>query len=154
MKRIPSAVRGIFFGPVLISLFFILKAFCPQGTGDMCFADQFAVPIFLPLIAIYKIFGNSSVIWGHEFLFIIFYWAAVGFVIGLIIDLWSHKEKSAPSTDTPAREETLSKAIAPTPQPLTPPPSTPILKPIISMPKAPEPLEKKVINLLDRPEYK
>lgn len=99
--RIPSSVQGLLFAPTLVCLFFALKAFCPDSAGSSCFADQFAVPIFLPLVAIYKIFGNSSVIGGHEFLFILTYWAFIGFLVGLGVDLlFSHKKRSKPASPT------------------------------------------------------
>lgn len=85
--RLPSSVQGLFFAPVIVCLFFVLKAFCPGSAGESCFADQFAVPIFLPLVAVYKIFGDSSIIAGQEFLFVMVYWAFIGFLVGLVVDL-------------------------------------------------------------------
>jgi hypothetical protein len=149
MRRIPSSVQGLLFGPILISLFFVLKAFCPGSAGDACFADQFAVPIFLPLIAVYKIFGSSSVIGGQEFLFIMVYWAIVGFVVGLIIDLVvGHKNKTLSELETNNSVPTLVTSLKPSQD------FAPRLPKIITMPKAPEIAGKKVINLLDQPEYK
>src|SRR5688500_5801407 len=97
--RIPFSVRGLIFSPTLICLVFLLKAFCPDSAGSSCFADQFAVPIFLPLVAIYKIFGGSAVIGGQEFLLIMIYWAFIGFLIGLVFDLWKRGEVKAVPVD-------------------------------------------------------
>ncbi|MEK7135137.1 MAG: hypothetical protein AAB780_00325, partial [Patescibacteria group bacterium] len=88
MQRIPSSFQGALIAPILVSFFFVFKAFCE---GE-CLADSFAVPIFLPLVAVYKIFDTPAIIQGHEFLFVILYWAFVGFLIGFIIDLLTHKE--------------------------------------------------------------
>lgn len=154
MHRIPSAFLGALFAPILICLFFVFKAFCE---GE-CLADSFATPIFLPLVAVYKIFGNSDIIEGHEFLFVMLYWAFVGFLIGFIIDLLTHKEPE-PVFEQPAFVPT------PSPMPTRPPvaakvfatPSIPIVTPIIPAapiaPKAPlVPKAKLPINLLDRKE--
>src|SRR5687767_14461702 len=101
MRNIPSSVQGLLFGPILISLFFVLKAFCPDSAGEMCFADQFALPIFLPLGAIYKIFGDSDIIFGQELLFIFVYWALIGFLIGLILDLCKRPPQYSPEQHPP-----------------------------------------------------
>lgn len=94
--RLPYAFQGLLFVPALIMLVFILKVFCPESAGEECFADYFAVPIFLPLIVIYKIFGDSTAVLGQEFLFILLYWGAVGFFIGLIFDLYTHPSPYSP----------------------------------------------------------
>ncbi len=99
--RIPSAIQGAVFAPVLVCLFFLLKAFCPESAGDSCFADQFAVPIFLPLVAVYKIFGDSSVVYGQEFLLIIVYWALIGALVGLILDLCIRLSQYSPEQRPP-----------------------------------------------------
>jgi hypothetical protein len=96
MNRFPSAVRGFLFAPALICLFFLIKGFCPTSAAGSCFTDQFAVPIFLPLIAIYKVFGTSGVIGGHDFLFTLIYWSLTGFFIGLILDLYSRRSQYSP----------------------------------------------------------
>ncbi len=89
MRRVPSSVQGMLFAPAAVTLFFLLKTFCPESAGNMCFSDQFSLPIFLPLAAIYRLFGGNGVIFGQDFLFVLLYWAAVGFLLGLIFDLWS-----------------------------------------------------------------
>ncbi len=99
--RIPYALQGMVFAPVLIGLIFVLKAFCPDSAGEMCFADQFAVPIFLPLIALYKIFGSSLVIAGSEFLFILVYWSLVGALLGFILDRYKHPSPYSPEPHRP-----------------------------------------------------
>lgn len=178
--RIPSSIQGMLFAPVLICLFFVLKAFCPESAGESCFADQFAVPIFLPLVAIYKIFGNSSVIGGHEFILVLIYWAVLGFLIGLVIDLLWHRNKEAPivksQTVVPPPINKVNLTPPPKPAPVPAPvvpllkveplvtPKSDLVKPVIpvitAMPKAPPanlpgatPV-KPPINLLDREEYK
>lgn len=157
--RIPSSVQGLIFAPTLICLFFVLKAFCPSSAGSSCFADQFAVPIFLPLVAIYKLFGSTAVIGGQEFLLIIVYWAFIGFLIGFIFDLlWRRKE-----TVVEVREpEHPIPNISPMPAGLAhPPPSPhPVLAQNMQMPRPIVPLHitapptKLPLNLLDREEYK
>lgn len=99
--RLSSATKGILFAPTLICLFFILKAFCPESAGDACFADQFAVPIFLPLIAVYRLFGSSDIILGQEFLFVLIYWSFVGFLVGFILDLYTHQSQYLPEQHPP-----------------------------------------------------
>jgi hypothetical protein len=98
MRNLPKAIKGFFFAPALILLFFLLKSFCPESAGNSCFSDQFSVPIFYPLIAIYRYFGSSEIIGGHDFLFILGYWAILGFLIGLILDLW-RREKEVTMTN-------------------------------------------------------
>ncbi len=95
-NRYPSATRGFLFAPALICLFFLIKGFCPASAAGSCFTDQFAVPIFLPLIAIYKVFGTSGVIGGQDFLFTVFYWSLIGFGIGLILDLYNRPSQYSP----------------------------------------------------------
>lgn len=93
----PYALQGFIFAPAFVGLIFLLKALCPQGTGDICFADHFAVPVFMPLIALYQLFGIESSPSSQEFIFVLMYWAVVGFLIGLLIDLLTKKEsKSSP----------------------------------------------------------
>ncbi len=180
--RLPSSVQGMIFAPVLVCLFFILKAFCPESAGDSCFADQFAVPIFLPLVAIYKIFGNSSVIGGQEFLLILAYWAFVGFLVGLLVELFFSHRKSQPAPQpieqyaaptvapviVPPKETVapssrpVIKIQTPVQAPIVPPPAARPVEsiPVIKAPPAPpanlpgaQPV-KPPINLLDRAEFK
>lgn len=84
--RIPYSIKGALFGPIMIALTVALKAACPLTLGDQCFADYLAVPIFLPLILIYRIV-RSGLIMYHEFWFVILYWSIAGLLIGLIFDL-------------------------------------------------------------------
>lgn len=140
MRRTSSAIKGLFFAPALVCLFFLLKAFCPASAGSSCFADQFAVPIFLPLVAVYKIFGDSSVLLGQEFLFIILYWAFIGYLIGLIVDLLTHREVHQDVSQTAEKPVNQVQAAQ----------HTPIFKPIA--PHAQVPGKKLPINLLD-PQY-
>ncbi len=84
--RIPYAIWGMFLAPILVGLVFLLKDFCPAD-GGMCLADYFAKPIFLPLIAIYHLFGRVPNMNGLEVVLIFLYWALVGFFFGLILDL-------------------------------------------------------------------
>ena len=98
--RIPYFVQGAFFGPALIGLSIILKVLCPPATGAACFADNLAVPIFLPLIFVYKIVGENLVV-VHELWFVVLYWSLVGFLIGLIFDLRSHPSQYSPAQRPP-----------------------------------------------------
>lgn len=94
--RIPYAVQGMICAPAIVGLIFILKAFCPANAGGACFADAFATPVFLPLVAMYRIFGHVPDPNGQEVLFVFLYWAAIGFLIGLACDMWLPK-KEVPS---------------------------------------------------------
>ena len=111
--RFASALKGLFFAPAIVCLFFVLKAFCPESAGDSCFADQFAVPIFLPLVAVYKIFGNSSIIGGQEFLFIMLYWAITGFLVGLILDLCTRQSPYSPEQHLPPSQTSVPESRPP-----------------------------------------
>ena len=89
--RIPYFVQGALFGPAFIGLSIVLKVLCPTSVGAGCFADSLAVPIFLPLIFIYKIVDDSLVMY-HELWFVVLYWSLVGLLVGLIFDLRGRKE--------------------------------------------------------------
>lgn len=99
--KIPYSIQGMLFAPVLVTLLFILKAICPESAGNACFADWFATPIFLPLVAIYKIFGQIPLVSGQEVAFIFLYWALVGFVVGLILDLYKRPRPYSPAQRPP-----------------------------------------------------
>ena len=87
--KVPYAVQGFIFAPALISMIFILKVTCPAAAGQGCFADNFLEPVFMPLKFLYKVFQNhESVLALHEPLFIVGYWALVGLVAGLCVDLF------------------------------------------------------------------
>ena len=88
--RIPYSIQGALFGPALIGISLILKLICPVPIGAGCVTDHLAVPMFLPLIFVYKIVGNNLVMY-YEFWFIVLYWSFVGFLIGLIFDLRNHQ---------------------------------------------------------------
>jgi len=84
----------------------------------MCFADQFSTPIFLPLIAVYKIFDGVDITRGQEFLFILLYWAVLGFLIGLILDLWPKRDPyTVQSQYSPSPHLPPSQTSAPVSQP-------------------------------------
>jgi hypothetical protein len=99
--RLPYALQGIIFAPLFVGLIFVLKSFCPESAGEMCFADFFAVPLFLPLIAVYKVFGYIPGPNGQEVLFLILYWALVGFLIGFILDQYTRQFQYSPEQRPP-----------------------------------------------------
>lgn len=100
--RIPYSIQGMLFAPALVGLIFLLKAFCPASAGNACFADVFATPVFLPLIAVYKIFGGiPAASGGQELIFILLYWALTGFVLGLILDLCIRRSQYSPEQHPP-----------------------------------------------------
>lgn len=88
--RIPYSVQGALFGPALIGLSLVLKLLCPAPLGAGCFADHLAIPIFLPLIFVYKIVDQGLVM-QHELYFVVLYWSLVGLLVGLIFDLRERK---------------------------------------------------------------
>ena len=91
--RLPYSIQGAFFGPLLIGLSIALKAFCPTLASTGCFVDQFATPIFLPLIFVYKTLGGDLVL-AHEIWFLAIYWSLVGFLVGLIFDLRGRRNET------------------------------------------------------------
>lgn len=97
--RIPYVVWGLLLAPALVGLIFVLKALC--SSENVCLADYFAVPVFLPLITIYKIFGSAPAGGGHELLFILSYWGAVGALIGFILDLYTRRSRYLPEQHPP-----------------------------------------------------
>jgi len=113
MRKIPLWIQGLFFAPILICLFFVLKATCPESAGSSCFADQFAVPIFLPLVAIFKIFGSTDFLMGQEFLFILIYWALIGALIGLILDLCIRRSRYLPEPHLPPSQTSVPESLPP-----------------------------------------
>ena len=98
--RVPYFIQGALFGPALIGLTLVLKLACPVPTGSGCFADALAVPIFLPLIFIYTIVGEGLVMY-HELWFVLLYWGLVGFLIGLIFDLYIRRSPYLPEQRRP-----------------------------------------------------
>ncbi len=100
--KVPYAIQGALFAPALVALFFILKAFCPASAGSVCFSDWFATPIFLPLVAIYRIFGEVPTASGQEVVFIFLYWALIGFLFGLVVDLMVRKKEEPVCPAPPA----------------------------------------------------
>ncbi len=101
MRNVPYSLQAVIFVPLFAGLVFVLKAFCPDSAGDSCFADYFATPIFLPLIAIYKILGGAPASVGQELLFILLYWGAVGFLLGFILDLYTRPSQYSPEPRLP-----------------------------------------------------
>ena len=159
--RIPHSIQGMLFAPALIALLFLLKAFCPASAGNACFADYFATPVFLPLVALYKIFGYAPQASYQELAFIFLYWALVGFLLGLVADLLFHK-KEAPlygAVDLVSAQGSYPgrPSVAPVVKPLTPPRTAFSAPPPVSaQPKAgvSAPAGKPPINLLERAEYR
>ena len=86
--KTPYWYKGMIFAPVVIGLLFVLKITCPAPTGVGCFADPFLTPVFSPLVGLYKIFGNIPLIFLHEPLVILLYWALVGALIGFCMDVY------------------------------------------------------------------
>jgi hypothetical protein len=85
--KFPYWLQGLIFAPALVGLLFILKATCPAPTGVGCIADPFIKPAFLPVIFLYKIYGQTTYILTHEAILIIAYWAIVGLLIGLLAEI-------------------------------------------------------------------
>jgi hypothetical protein len=86
--KIPHSVEGLVLAPVFASTVFLLKLSCPVKTGEGCFADIFFKIVFLPLPFLYKIFSSNPVwIARHEALVLLTYWAVIGFLIGLLVDV-------------------------------------------------------------------
>ncbi len=98
--HIPYFLQGLLFGPAFIGLTLILKIICPVPAGVGCFADHLAVPIFLPLIFIYKIVDQGLVL-NHELPFLVFYWSLVGLLFGLILDLRKARSQYSPEQRPP-----------------------------------------------------
>ncbi len=96
--RLPYAIQGALFLPALVGLLLILKAFCPAAADGSCFADFFATPIFLPLVALYKLFGAAPPFNGQEFVFIFLYWALIGMLVGLLADMFSKRDPYNPQS--------------------------------------------------------
>lgn len=92
--RVPYSIQGAFFAPSLIGIIFILKITCPASAGQGCFADPFLTPLFMPLSAIYRIFGVVPIVVAHEPIFILLYWVIVGIFVGLIFDILKHEKIS------------------------------------------------------------
>lgn len=97
--HLPRSIKGMFFASALVGLLFGLEALCPVSAGTVCFADRFATPIFLPLVALYNLFGYAPEASYQELTFVTLYWAAIGFLAGLMLDLWAHgnNEKQMPN---------------------------------------------------------
>lgn len=110
--RIPYAVKGVVLLPAIVGLMSMLKAFCSNLDDSTCFADYFAVPIFLPLVAIYNIFGEEVVGVGNELLFVFSYWGAIGVLIGFILDLYTHRSPYSPEQH-PLPSQTLAPVLLP-----------------------------------------
>lgn len=98
--HVPYSIQGALFGPAFIGLSLVLKLLCPVSAGAGCFIDHLAVPIFLPLIIVYKIFGEGFVM-SHELWFVFIYWGVVGCLLGLIFDLRKVRSQYLPSQHLP-----------------------------------------------------
>ena len=98
--RIPYFVQGALFGPALIGLSVVLKVLCPAPAGAGCFTDHLAVPIFLPLIFVYRTVGEGLVM-VHELWFVVLYWSLVGLLVGLIFDLRTRQSPYLPEQHLP-----------------------------------------------------
>ncbi|MDQ3089984.1 MAG: hypothetical protein M3Q24_02430 [bacterium] len=86
-------LEGLVIAPIFAAVIFLLKLTCPADTGEGCFVDPFYGILFLPLPFIYKIFSSNLVLVGrHEILFILGYWAIVGFLLGLLVHV--HKKET------------------------------------------------------------
>jgi len=75
-----------------VGFLIVLKAFCPAFTSGVCFADFFAMPVFLPLVAFYRIFGQNPPFSNQELVLVFLYWALIGLLVGLLIDLIKKKD--------------------------------------------------------------
>jgi hypothetical protein len=167
--RIPHSIKGTLSMPVIVSLLFLLKSFCTAASGNMCVPDYFATFLFLPLVGIYKMFGYTLEATYEEFIFILIYWASIGFLIGFVLDILYQKDEattplaaqagSVPSNPTPTPTPTPSPLAAPLPPsiasavPPAHPVSTPPVLQIGGYVSVPVP-KKAPLNLLDRAEYK
>lgn len=113
--RIPYSLQGILFGPILVGLTVILKVFCPAAAGEGCFVDSLALPVFLPLVFIYKIIGGSPT--SYELLLVIVYWSLVGLLIGLILDLCTHRSEYLPESHLPPSQTSVPVSPPQSPEP-------------------------------------
>lgn len=93
--RLPYSIQGSLFAPALVFLIFILKAFC-TGSGGSCFPDYFASIIFLPVVAMYRMFGRVPELNFPEVCLIFLYWAFIGFLIGFFVDLLKPRSEDVP----------------------------------------------------------
>lgn len=98
--RIPYFLQGLLFGPAFVGLTLFLKIICPVPAGAGCFADHLAVPIFLPLIFVYKIVDPGTVL-ANELLFLLIYWSLVGLLLGFILDLRRARSQYSPEQHPP-----------------------------------------------------
>lgn len=89
--RIPYSIQGALFAPTLILLLFVLKMTCPAPTGAGCFADAFLLPMFMPLLFVYRVFGREAIVVAHEPIFILLYWMCIGLCAGMLADLYNKK---------------------------------------------------------------
>ncbi|MDB5253945.1 MAG: hypothetical protein JWL80_11 [Parcubacteria group bacterium] len=92
--RVPYAVQCALFAPSLVLLIFILKITCPVETGNGCFVDPFISSVFFPLPSVYRLFGQIGLVATHEPLFILLYWTVVGFLVGVVIDVYKSRKEN------------------------------------------------------------
>lgn len=144
------AFGGLVLFPLLIGLVFVSKAMCSAGVGGGCFADYFAVPIFLPLLGVYKLFGSNAFAVGQEFLLIFLVWGVIGFILGLIKDVWMPaKVKLKIEKITPAPEFVIPSIPKFTPPPVVAPKPIPAFIPTPTPSPAPTPIP--IITSMPKP---
>ena len=91
--KFPYWLQGALFAPALLGLLFLLKVTCPAPTGAGCFADNFILPAFLPLIFVYRAFGQASFIFQYDTFFMFLYWITVGLLVGLCFDVCRNRQE-------------------------------------------------------------
>ncbi|MBX4206499.1 hypothetical protein KW784_01810 [Candidatus Parcubacteria bacterium] len=87
--RFPYSLSGMILFPALVGVVFLFQI------------KFLATPVFLPLIAVYKIFGSVPEASGKEFAFILLYWSFTGFLVGLILDLCTRPSPYSPAPRPP-----------------------------------------------------
>ncbi len=86
--RLPYALKGMLFAPILVALSFFIKVICPASPGSGCLSDYFATPVFLPAIFVESVVGKGIGSYALEMVVVLLYWALVGLLVGLILDLY------------------------------------------------------------------
>lgn len=87
LMRVPYAIQGMLFAPALVALAFGLKVICPVSPGSGCLSDYLSTPIFMPALFVENLVGEGIGSYVLEMIVVLLYWALVGFLIGLILDL-------------------------------------------------------------------
>lgn len=92
--KVPYSIQGALFVPALLGLIFILRVTCPEvGIEEGCFADTFATPLFMPAVFMHTVWAGESFVAQYELVFLMLYWIAVLFLLGLCFDLFEDKHK-------------------------------------------------------------